>query len=1209
MGKFTSLAVTADTTALSPEQSAALAAAESAVVAQSGPAAVVARKNEGIPQAAPLTPDPAQVARVEGQTQLGLDPNSPEGVRELAGEEKVANLQTQLEEERVQRGVITPTETGYELNLPNLSMRKNGGALVSRVTDDVARTTHAANVKEGSLTRGPALENVGLAALAKVGMAQESAPGRGVKAGFIEPSPQFGGAAYLATLMAVSRLKGTAEVATPLGEGETQSPKASEGGLNRIQLANMVGEEFEQLVRQSPTVNPETGVASEAGYESALSPADKAAIGDLALITMEQAGLANEGDIVEGDKRYLQKRPIGTGAGRAYEYNITEAGWNHLQDLAPTLETISPGTARPVSLTPTVDGRFVGEKATRQKEITRTPEEGVSVVTPTMQKAMDVMGTTPNMISNHKLATTDMMLTDVVGRQDAIRQRIQEEYKKQTGQDLAAAYDAAQGNPEAMAAIGAIRSQLEDQIAPEMESPFAVLFGQDHESFKQNIAASQAGSRREISVRWHNGGWVHDKSGKEVTGDALNTLEADHPSPEEGETVKVKTTFSKRDDGVTHRKFAQDVRKQELQKAQKTLGDAKNRDGQVFYYGATAIGNSSRLMISQTELNPQANKLARFMVDNPRATIVTKGGDKDGAFRYVIARAIMNDADTFTPKALVDRFNSKEFLDSIRPAAQAIYQGVSTRNPEMIAEGMRMAMENKGLADEWEATGEWGFVFDGLHEWGRYLAAPDGAQVPTRVKAEADGINNGSSIQGLQFGSNSILKRAGVIYDPEGETVIPEGNMRKYVWDTLMGIDQETGERVGVRDIKKEDDREFAAGLLDTIGDVGLVKKFIKIPLMTTIYGKPYDRHGDHAKKFVIDNVNKLGISIDDIPRATSVLTKAISNGLFDALDDALLHQDVIKHTAGWFWNMTNTVPQIEGANGFIIQAGGHDYVEDATLGEGSTIRTKYFPMEKLLAGKKRDKDIRKESELTAKLRVPSATAAKRPERKGEAPSIGNITRNQLAVSGTHNIDATVAQETLIKAADTIPDFWGQQVFDAFIGDVNSFEKLIDIGNEKFVEINDRYNMVEMEYKAYKEQMAAFKEKAKEAQKNGEIWDASKEGEYKGLYAFAKRFINKPGQFNDHGKFVNLLSKYNFQIAENDKGQLSVEDGPVAMTPMQVVDLVTEIENNFLSPMRRNEKGLPVRQAFEAQIRDVNRQRQLFKDQYSELIKFVRQFN
>ena len=1209
MGKFTSLAVTADTSALSPEQSAALAAADAAVVAQSGPAAVVARKNEGIPQASPLTPDPAQVARVEGQTQLGLDPNSPEGVAELSAEEKVANLQTQLESERVQRPTFEATETGYELQLPNLSMRKNGGALVSRVADDVARTTHASNVKEGSLTRGPAVENIGLAALAKIGMAQESAPGRGVKAGYIEPAPQFGGAAYLATLLAVARLKGKAEVATPLGEGETQSPSASEGGLNRIQLANMVGEELEQLVRPSPTVNPETGVAEGVGYESALSPADKAAIGDLALITMEQAGLANEGDIVEGDKRYLQKRPIGTGAGRAYEYNITEAGWQHIQDLSPTLETISPGTARPVSLTPSVKGRFVGEKATRQTEITKTPEEGVSVVTPTMEKAMDVMGSTPNMISVHKLASTDMMMNDVLGKQQAIRQKVQEAYQQRTGQDLSAAYDAAQGNPEAMAAIGAIRSELEDQIAPQLESPFAVLFGQDHETFKKNIAASQAGSRREIPVRWHNGGWVHDKSGKEVTGETLATLNEDHPSPEEGETVKVKTTFSKRDDGVTHRKFAQDVRKQELQKAQKTLGDAKNREGQVFYLGATAIGNSSRLMYSQTELNPQNNKLARFLSDNPRATVVVKGGDKDRAFRMVVARAMMDAADTFTPKAMLDRFNSKDFQDSIRPAAQAIFQGVSSRNPEMMAQGMQLAMENKGLADEWEATGEWGFVFDALHEWGKYLAAPDGSQVPTRVKAEADGINNGSSIQGLQFGSNSILKRAGVIYDPEGDTVIPEGNMRKYVWDTLMGIDQETGERFGVGGIKKEEDREFAAGILDTIADQGLVKKFIKIPLMTTIYGKPHDRHSDHAKKFVIDNVEKLGLSIDDIPRATSLMTKAISNGLFEALDDALLHQDVIKHTAGWFWNMTNTVPQIEGANGYIIQAGGYDYVEDESLGEGSTIRTKYFPMEKLLAGKKRDKDIRKESEITAKLRKASATAAKRPERKGEAPSIGNITRNQLAVSGTHNIDATVAQETLIEAAETIPDFWGHQVYDAFIGDVNSFEKLIDISNKKFVEINDRYNMVEMEYKAYKQQMADFRKKAQEAQKNNEIWDASKEGEYKGLYAFAKRFINKPNQFEDHGKFVSLLSKYNFQMEENDKGTLSVVDGPSAMTPMQVVDLVQEIENNFLSPSRRGDKGLPVRKAFEAQIADVNRQRKLFKETYSNLIQYVRQFN
>ena len=73
--------------------------------------------------------------------------------------------------------------------------------------------------------------------------------------------------------------------------------------------------------------------------------------------------------------------------------------------------------------------------------------------------------------------------------------------------------------------------------------------------------------------------------------------------------------------------------------------DAVNRIGDVFYYGYTAINNSSRLMITNTELNYQANKNARFVVDGAAPTAVTKGGSNETGFLTVIGRALVPDAD------------------------------------------------------------------------------------------------------------------------------------------------------------------------------------------------------------------------------------------------------------------------------------------------------------------------------------------------------------------------------------------------------------------------------------------------------------------------------------------------------------------------------------------------------------------------------------
>lgn len=1186
MGKFTTLAIqNVGSGELSAEQSAALAAAD-AITARSGPVAVTPTeaKASRVPQATP-TGSPEGIQEIQEAGLVAQAPELEEGVRPLSPEESTQTYQGQLAAE--QQTPFLDVEEGT-LSLPTAGMASKG-ASVAQIAEDVARTEHAFDAEEGFIA--PVQEGKGASyasALDKLGLAE---PGK--RKGTLKARKGAGGAAYLATLVALARLKGEAAAdikAEENLEGATaeQALAGRESNFNRISLANAISGEFEQMVRPSPTVDQVTGEATGAGYASDLSPAEKSALGDSILVAMEQGGLI--GESLDNNHAYLQKIKVGTGAGRAYEYALTQAGYQHLNNLSPMLEKIGPGMSRPVSAVPTRKGIYRGELATRQKDLTYTPEEGVSEITPLMEEAMDVMGSMGNIISEHKLRQVNQMLDDVTAKLQEGRQAIDQAFQQRTDMTVSEAF-----NNKAWDKV-ALLKEIEAEIWPQVESPFAKLFDVDYATRVKNIKASEAGSRKAVKAVYEGDGvWVFERTGRQIEGESLAALNERYPSAEIGTKGETRMTFSKREDGTSHYKFAQDVARMSLDKARKTLRDAQAQQGKVFYYGATAIGNSSRLMYSQTDLNPQANKLARFLVDNPRPTIVEKGGKNDRAFKYVVARAMMDKADTVTPKELLRRFEDPQFQESIAPAAKALAAGD-------LATGVRLAQQNKSLADEWKGTGEWGFVLDALHEWGRYLNADK--QIATRVKAEADGINNGSSIQGLQFGSKDILKRAGVIYDPndpEG-SVIPEGNMREYVWTTLMSKDMETGERVAVGDLKKEDEREYAGALLEMVESQGLIKDFIKIPLMTTIYGKPYAMHGDHAKAFIIDNMEALGIDIDDVPKATRVVTKAISNGLQTSLTDALLHQDVIKHTAGWFFNMANEIPQVKGANDFIIQSGGHDYIDNPELNAKSTVITKYYP-----EGKERTKAQQKQSEIVSKIKVPSATASKAPLHKSQEPSIGNITRNQLAVSGTHNIDATIAQKTLVRAFKEIPNFWGMQVFDAFLGDVSSFEKLVDIGNQEFAAVNQEYNMVEAEYDAFKESMKKLQQKANEAQKEGEVWDVSPSGTYNGIYAFAKRFINKPGHWKDgsHGAFINLLSKYGFET--NEKGAL--ENSPQFLTPMQVLDIIKFSEKNFLSPKRAGDKGLPVHEAFRAQLADVERQRKSFMETYGDLIKFIRQYN
>ena len=1248
MSKLVSLSIGANPTGeATAAQIAAGAAADKILAqAQTQDTSVVATPTEQLADVVPqaletITPTGSEqglsnigFAAERGEILTQPNPEVPGVFAQANPEQAIEQYRGQLKAEQTR----TPEQT-FDFDQGVITMPVNSRMndnVVAKLTSDVSKVESAFTGAHAATPKTTPDLLPAFSALERLGLTQE-ASGRGITAGSVQPKTGVGAAAYLAFMSALKSIENDQVQGKLTGKdqpkgGLTADQAASDVEAptedqytNRFAFVERIADSFEKLVAQPTNVNPQTGEASSLGFRSQLSKEERLSLGNMISQTMTEAGLMTAGDVDKESPQYVHEHAIGTGDGRAYEYAPTAKGMKQLHALAPSLAQMIPTLARNVSQTPLRNGGFVGEAALGQQRITRTPLPGEP--TTTMLSAMNIMGTMPNMISDHKSKMVEMMLTDIDQRKQQIKDQAKQQVnydarKKElntnpmTGEQYAKSSERNEEQQEAFGQLVRDYVAAHDAVAAKMESPFAILFGQDLKTLDDITKESMTGSRKTRKAYWDGEKWMAPGKTKkdphtELTKNQAAQMDALFPDKEidvvvEGEIQNLQR--SPKQGGQYHRPFAEEVVQSEWGKAQQTLDDAlEQKNKGVFYHGVTAIGNSSRLMITSTQLNYQANKLARFMTDNPRPSTLTKGGAKDDKFRYLVARAMMDAADEYTPEELVKRFNSPTTQEVIAPIARDLYAATQSGNTQLLGDAIKRAQAAKEtIAAEWEGNGEWGFPVDALHEWGKYLAAPEGSQVSTRLKAEVDGINNGSSIQGLQFGDEGIMKRAGVFYehsdflkseltkDPDGK-VIPGGNMRGFIWNIMIENDDDWGIR-GLKDVQKKyitklNGQDAAVEMVQRIASEDLVKKFVKLPLMTTIYGKPYDMHGDHARKFVNKHYAKLGLRQDQIQAASAVLTKVIANGLDGGLNTALNHQKVIKGTSGWLFNMMDEIPQIKGPNGYIVQSGGRRYLGDTGGSDRLLVTMNQLDQVGKKAGKKRP------SYIGVTKTEPSATAAKK------GGSIGSITRNQLAVNGTHNIDATVAQLTLIRAKKELgPHFWGQQVFDAFIGDLDSLETLLDIGNKTFSQVNTTYNMLEAEYDAYKESRQRFNDRVNKAQAADETWTIDEDSKWRGIYNFLRVKMDEDVWAKDPHTFY---AQFGIK-AEKVGNAKSIEFTQTTFTPKQVKAMVDFAEENFLGPL-----GLNTNDAFKQTIASVNKSRAEYRKKLLRLRKKnkIRQFN
>jgi len=537
-----------------------------------------------------------------------------------------------------------------------------------------------------------------------------------------------------------------------------------------------------------------------------------------------------------------------------------------------------------------------------------------------------------------------------------------------------------------------------------------------------------------------------------------------------------------------------------------TVDDAIARMGNSFYYGYTAINNSERLMITQTELNYQADKVARFVVDGAVPARFKKGSNNktEQGFFKILARSLVEGADKMTPERQLSEFESRK--------DEFVKYGNQVLNYTLQNEGRLATAKENDLADlpplrlsadleEFLADAgkdEFYFVLDALHELARYEQAADGQTFQTRVKAEIDGNANGATIQAMQMGVENILQKGGVLYE---EATALEADIRDDVFDYLITEEQ----------LVKEP--EISPVLERIKATAGKVKEFMKVPIMTSIYGKEPAFHRETAKKFYDENSEMFAdVFLDPDPNKNreliiNKLQERIQYGLEQGLGGALEHAKMAKRI-GRIFVIANEIAETEGANGFMVQSGGHEFVDAnktiIPLGEGARQQAVKDSV------KVDDRDV---MEITTARRRPTATAAASRRAIGPAeysnPGMGSKLMNQFAVNVTQNIDATIAQNTVSRVIPKQPGSLVMQVYDAFMGDANSFTDLIEVSNQEFYEVNSKYNMLEKERDSLRNLKDTVKAEVARRTASGEKFDIGTEGEFKGLGNFIARAVGK----------------------------------------------------------------------------------------------------
>jgi len=878
---------------------------------------------------------------------------------------------------------------------------------------------------------------------------------------------EAGRAAIMATILALSNKMSLQSSETD----EEASKKQHASALNRNILGPEVGRMMERFLFPTQMDDPAElfkGVSEGYGYQSRMTPEEQSLLG--------QAVLQGFADSKIFD--FVQGKEVTDAEGRkTMTFVTTREGDRKIRALRRGIRRalgIAQTKDRPVSLTRTDQGRLRGEGASTQKRITAAPEK--NFLTKEVQDAIDALSSVQHTVPSHATTLFAGVLSGGLKNRNSVFARIAKQDEKYLNNKRQSLYN------------DFLYKYAKGRIQPSD-------VGADVNEFLQQ-------------------GQTEEEAIKSAFFDAAN-------------------------------RQAVSIQRDHLLERSDTLKDGVNRSNVPFYYGYSVINNSSRMMITNDELNYQSDKLARFLVAGGMPSLFTvspKGGlvaldkaikdsqsDKplkgESGFFRVLARSLILDADKLSStdqlKALKDElsqpnsairmlamevYNYREKNKQYNDLAKAAVQNntaVPQPEPFIPSEGL------ENFLSQHEENDTFYFALDALHELVAYDVVAKQARAnnkpmkfATRVKAEVDGNSNGAVIQGYQMGVKNILERGGVLYQNE-EAV--EGDLREQVFRIMADNDK----------LKKD---EYWTEIFRIIGnDPRKIKKLMKVPIMTSIYGKDPAFHKDTAKKFIDDNPKLFeGLMANGILSYEGTINRLgehLEQGLLVGLGGALEHSMLVKR-AGRIFNFADEMMNIVGANGFVVQAGGVEYLPVDPRVAFPQGQQKFAPYSDNTARVTYGEALKAERgfrgrqvadiQVTKAVASPSARAKRRYVGEGDysKPDLGSKLRNQAAVNLTQNIDATVAQRTVTRVINAAVTPTVMQVYDAFMGDANSFDTLAKTANDVFEEVNSDdpkkgFNMLEAEYSAFKDLLKTMQLRIDNAKASGDTFNIGVNGKYK----------------------------------------------------------------------------------------------------------------
>jgi hypothetical protein len=936
-----------------------------------------------------------------------------------------------------------------------------------------------------------------------------------------EIRPEAGNAALLSVILELGNRLDKQD-----GEIDKQyNERQFDDALDRMNIGKAIGRQFERLIYPSLNEDPQavyTGESEGFGYNYRLTEKEASVLGQVLI----------EGFASSDAFNWVEGKTIERDGKQKRIYLTNRYGENRLKNIRTAVRKSLgiAGHSRPVSNVPTSGGRLLGEGAYTQKQITTQLEKNtINVKTKDgrflINDAVEKLSNVAHRVSPHKILI-------MLGVMQAGKMGTNPLLSKFTKQD------------------SAYRRKKYNSILKEYQTR-----AEEDPTFNEQalgMSFSQAANR-------------------------------------EAERIS-----------NIHRSMRLD-----------TIQDAVNRIGNPFYYGWTAINNSSRLMISNTELNYQADKVARFIVDGakPVAFRIGSNSTAEQGFFQVLARSLVPNADKMTPARQLQEFeaNKEKYiamgqdflnyttanqgrLDDLKKSIEDLDGNKGIINPEITKVLQAPIQLSEGTTELLNQQGKDSFYFtmDALHELARYEAVKkqgeaSGNANPTflsRAKAEIDGNSNGAVIQAFQMGVENILKKGGVLYEDnisyeDAERL--EGDIRDDVFNVMIGTEEFAKEPESVttwheifKQIKATD---------------GKVKELMKLPIMTSIYGKDPAFHGDTARTFVEDNPDFFK-SFETSEQAIKELTSYLQVGLENGLGGALEHAKLAKRI-GRAFGFTDRTAVMIGPNGFGVQSGGYESVLE------DSISFKFGPAANLRTAPAEIQVNRRDITATAK-----AKGFKQPSGYRSSTKMGSKLANQFAVNGTQNIDATVAQETVTR----VPDGTIMQVYDAFMGDAESFPKLRKASNEAFYDVNTNYNMLEAERDSLLDMIAKVQEEVNLKASRGESFDIGTEGKYKMLGEFifnsgtivTRDLINSaPGKTEAQKRDSDMMKKaYNeakeirsiLRMSEGAKGRnLNYVDGADASILVK--------PETFIELFNLSIKALRIREDLNKMISEVNSKR------------------